>query len=48
MIKVAIPITGINEFKSLKKVVLSGKFVSGENVEILKKIMLNLLAQNTL
>ena len=37
MIKVAIPITGINEFKSLKKVVLSGKFVSGENVEIFEK-----------
>ena len=37
MIKVAIPITGINEFKALKKVVLSGKFVSGENVEIFEK-----------
>ena len=37
MIKVAIPITGLNEFKSLKKVVLSGKFVSGENVEIFEK-----------
>ncbi len=37
MIKVAIPITGYNEFKSLKKIVLSGKFVSGENVEIFEK-----------
>ena len=37
MIKVAIPTTGINEFNALKKVVFSGKFVSGKNVEIFEK-----------
>ena len=34
MIKVAIPITGYDEFNSLKKIVFNGKFVSGKNVEI--------------
>ena len=37
MIKVAIPITGITEFKALKKIVFSGNFVSGKNVEIFEK-----------
>ncbi len=37
MIKVAIPITGIDEFKSVKKIIFSGSFVSGRNVEIFEK-----------
>ena len=37
MIKVAIPITGYDEFNSLKKIVFNGKFVSGKNVEIFEK-----------
>ena len=37
MIKVAVPITGNEEFKALKKVIFSGKFVSGNNVEKFEK-----------
>ena len=37
MIKVAIPITGIKEYRALKKVVFSGNFVSGKTVEIFEK-----------
>ena len=37
MIRVAIPTTGDDEFKSLKKIIYSGKFVSGKNVEIFEK-----------
>ncbi len=37
MIKVAIPTTGITEFNALKKIVFSGKFVSGRTVEIFEK-----------
>ena len=37
MIKVAVPITGKEEFNALKKVILSGKFVSGENVKNFEK-----------
>ena len=37
MIKVAIPITGLKEYKSLKKIILSGKFVSGKYVDIFEK-----------
>ena len=41
MIKVAIPITGIKEYKALKKIVFSGNFVSGKTVDIFEKSMLN-------
>jgi perosamine synthetase len=37
MIKVAIPITGQQEYKALKKIIFSGKFVSGKTVEIFEK-----------
>lgn len=33
MIKVAVPITGNEEYKAIKKIIFNGKFVSGENVE---------------
>ena len=45
MIQVAVPITGNEEYKSVKKIIFSEKFVSGKNVEIfekkLKKMFLN-------
>ena len=34
MIKVAIPTTGKEEYKALKSVIFSGKFVSGKLVNI--------------
>ena len=37
MIKVAIPITGMDEYKSIKEIILSGKFVSGKKVENFEK-----------
>ena len=37
MIKVAVPITGNEEYKSVKKVIFSGNFVSGKNVEIFER-----------
>ncbi len=37
MIKVAVPITGTDEYKSIKKIIFSGKFVSGKNVESFEK-----------
>ena len=37
MIKVAIPITGKEEYSAIKKVVFSGKFVSGKIVENFEK-----------
>ena len=37
MIKVATPITGLEEYKALKKVIYSGKFVSGNIVENFEK-----------
>ena len=37
MIKVAVPTTGNKEFKALKKIIFSGKFVSGDNVEKFEK-----------
>ena len=41
MINVAVPITGKEEFKLLKKVVYSGRFVSGKNVELFEKKFAN-------
>ena len=46
MIKVAIPITGQQEYKALKKIIFSGKFVSAKRLKFLKKILQNLLVQN--
>mgnify|MGYP001179080321 FL=1 len=37
MIKVAIPITGIEEYRSIKKVIFDGNFVSGKNVDLFEK-----------
>ena len=37
MIKVAVPTTGNKEFKALKKIIFSGKFVSGDNVKKFEK-----------
>ncbi len=37
MIKVAIPITGKEEYKSIKKIIFSGKFVSGKQVDLFEK-----------
>ena len=37
MIKVAIPITGKEEYRSIKKVIFDGNFVSGKNVDLFEK-----------
>ena len=37
MIQVAVPVTGKEEYKLIKKVIYSGKFVSGKNVDLLEK-----------
>ena len=42
MIKVAIPITGKEEYRSIKKVIFDGNFVSGKNVDLFEKNFLNI------
>ena len=37
MIKVAIPITGKEEYRSIKKVIFDGNFVSGKNVDLFER-----------
>ena len=36
-VKVALPLTGIEEYRALKNVIYSGNFVSGKNVELFEK-----------
>ena len=37
MIKVAIPITGQQEYKALKKIIFSGKFLAAKRLKFLKR-----------
>ena len=41
MIKVAVPITGKDEYKSIKNIIFSGKFVNGKYVELFEKKFAN-------
>ena len=46
MIKVAIPITGKEEYRSIKKVIFDGNFVSGKNVDLFERKFSNIWERN--